>query len=167
MASNCRSSSNLGPLNKQTECKPTALSDHVILLTNTFYRRVESPYTISVPMQIKLCTRRGFQRLRGDLRNFLNTVLGNVGLALIIGSVFYNMPIDTSSFFLRGALLFFAVLMNAFASILEVCPCNVNSYMLLCLTERSRSLRCTLNDLSWKNIPNTLCTIHIPNLPLP
>lgn len=118
-------------------------------------------------MQIKLCTRRGFQRLRGDLRNFLNTVLGNVGLALIIGSVFYNMPIDTSSFFLRGALLFFAVLMNAFASILEVCPCNVNSYVLLCLTEHSRFLRCTLNDLSWKNIPNTLCITRIPNLPLP
>lgn len=89
-------------------------------------------------MQIKLCTRRGFQRLRGDLRNFLNTVLGNVGIALIIGSVFYNMPTDTSSFFLRGALLFFAVLMNAFASILEVCPLDLDGYVLH-LTERSDS----------------------------
>lgn len=115
-------------------------------------------------MQIKLCTRRGFQRLRGDLRNFLNTVLGNIGLALIIGSVFYNMPTDTSSFFLRGALLFFAVLMNAFASILEVCLPSLSSYVLY-LTERSRFLRYTPNDLSWKNIPNTLSIIPFPNPP--
>lgn len=116
-------------------------------------------------MQIKLCTRRGFQRLRGDLRNFLNTVLGNIGLALIIGSVFYNLPVDTSSFFLRGALLFFAVLMNAFASILEVYLPNITSHVLP-LTERFRFLRYTPNDLSWKNIPNTLSIIPFPN-PLP
>lgn len=82
-------------------------------------------------MQIKLCAHRGFRRLRGDLTNFLSTVLGNIGLALIIGSVFYNMPSDTSSFFLRGALLFFAILMNAFASILEVCFCDFSNHALL------------------------------------
>jgi hypothetical protein len=36
------------------------------------------------------------------------------------GSVFYNLPDNTDSFFSRGALLFFAILMNAFASALEV-----------------------------------------------
>lgn len=41
-------------------------------------------------------------------------------MALIIGSVFYNMKFDTGSFFQRGALLFFAILMAAFASVLEV-----------------------------------------------
>jgi ATP-binding cassette subfamily G (WHITE) protein 2 (PDR) len=41
-------------------------------------------------------------------------------MALIIGSVFYNLRQDTNSFFQRGALLFFAVLMNAFGSALEV-----------------------------------------------
>jgi hypothetical protein len=39
---------------------------------------------------------------------------------LIIGSVFYQLPEDTSSFYSRGALLFFAVLLNAFSSALEV-----------------------------------------------
>lgn len=65
------------------------------------------------------------------MRNFMNTVFGNIVLALIIGSVFYNLPNDTSSFFLRGALLFFAVLMNAFASILEVCLYSVSSHVRL------------------------------------
>ena len=37
-----------------------------------------------------------------------------------VGSVFYNLGSDTGSFFSRGALLFFAILMNAFSSALEV-----------------------------------------------
>lgn len=41
-------------------------------------------------------------------------------MSLIISSIFYNMPETTSSFFQRGALLFFAVLLNAFSSALEV-----------------------------------------------
>jgi ATP-binding cassette subfamily G (WHITE) protein 2 (PDR) len=34
--------------------------------------------------------------------------------------VFYDLPKDTSSFFSRGALLFFAILLNAFSSALEI-----------------------------------------------
>ena len=29
------------------------------------WQRAKSPYTLSVPMQVRLCTSRGFQRLRG------------------------------------------------------------------------------------------------------
>ena len=88
-------------------------------------------------MQIRLCTWRGFRRLKGDMSNFIATVLGNTILAVIIGesslhfsvrrcwmvgvgSVFYNLGSDTGSLFSRGALLFFAILMNAFSSALEV-----------------------------------------------
>ncbi|KAL7273249.1 Multidrug resistance protein [Rhizina undulata] len=81
---------------------------------------VKSPYTISVPMQINLCVRRGFQRLQGDLSNFFATVFGNFIMSLILGSVFYNLPDDTSSFYSRGTLLFYAILMNAFLSGLEI-----------------------------------------------
>ncbi|KAK0365332.1 Multidrug resistance protein [Friedmanniomyces endolithicus] len=41
-------------------------------------------------------------------------------MALVLGSVFYNMPQTTGSFFQRGAVLFFAVLLNAFGSALEI-----------------------------------------------
>ncbi|KAK9476559.1 ABC-2 type transporter-domain-containing protein [Lipomyces japonicus] len=81
---------------------------------------VKSPYTISIPMQIKLCVGRGFQRLRGDLSLFFATVFGNMVQGLVVASVFYNLPVDTNSFYSRGALLFFAVLLNAFASALEI-----------------------------------------------
>ena len=71
-------------------------------------------------MQVKLCVRRGFQRLRGDLSLLLTGMIGNTIMALIIGSVFYNLQDNTASLYSRGALLFFAVLLNAFSSALEV-----------------------------------------------
>ena len=80
----------------------------------------KSPYTISIPMQVKLCAKRGFKRLRGDYSVTISGIIANTIMALVIGSVFYNLPMDTSSFFSRGALLFFAILLNAFASVSEM-----------------------------------------------
>lgn len=82
--------------------------------------RQSSPYTLSYPMQIRLCMWRGFQRLKGDMSMTLTSVIGNIALAFIIASVFYDLQPDTNSFFSRGALLFFGILMNAFASALEI-----------------------------------------------
>lgn len=50
-----------------------------------------------------------------------SALFGNFFISLILGSVFYNLPANTSSFFSRGVLLFYAVLLAAFASALEVC----------------------------------------------
>ncbi|KAL2816906.1 ABC-2 type transporter-domain-containing protein [Aspergillus granulosus] len=83
-------------------------------------QRVKSPYTVSIWQQINLCVVRGFQRLRGDFSLTATGLIGNFVMALIIGSVFYDLPDDTRSFYHRGALLFFAVLMNAFSSALEI-----------------------------------------------
>lgn len=80
----------------------------------------KSPYTLSIPMQISLCVGRGFKRLKGDMSMTLSGVIGNFAMALIIGSVFYNLKADTASFYSRGALIFFAILLNAFASALEM-----------------------------------------------
>ncbi|KAK2764595.1 hypothetical protein FQN54_009290 [Arachnomyces sp. PD_36] len=82
--------------------------------------RQASPYTLSYPMQVKLCMWRGFQRLKGDMSMTLTSVIGNIAMAFIVASVFYDLQPDTQSFFSRGALLFFGILMNAFASSLEI-----------------------------------------------
>jgi ATP-binding cassette subfamily G (WHITE) protein 2 (PDR) len=71
-------------------------------------------------MQVKLCIDRGFQRLQGDMSLMLTGFIGNACMALIIGSVFYNLKNETSALYSRGALLFFAILMAAFQSSLEV-----------------------------------------------
>ncbi|KAK9235227.1 ABC-2 type transporter-domain-containing protein [Lipomyces kononenkoae] len=81
---------------------------------------IKSPYTISIPMQIRLCIMRGFQRLQGDLTLFFTTIISNVIMALVISSVFYNLPKTTGSFYARGSLLFFSILLNAFSSALEI-----------------------------------------------
>ena len=83
-------------------------------------QRAKSPYTLSIPMQVKLCVGRGFQRLRGDASLALTGAFSNGILAMIIGSVFYNLPSTTGSFYSRGVLLFFAILLNAFSSFLEI-----------------------------------------------
>ncbi|PLB37099.1 pleiotropic drug resistance family ABC transporter [Aspergillus candidus] len=82
--------------------------------------RAKSPYTLSYWMQIRLCLRRGFQRLKGDMSMTLATVIGNSAMAFIVSSVFYNLDETTESYFSRGALLFFAILLNAFSSSLEI-----------------------------------------------
>lgn len=84
-------------------------------------QRAKSPYTLSYVQQIQLCLWRGWRRLTGDPSLTIGSLIGNFGMSLIIGSVYYNLSEDASSFFQRGSLLFFACLMNAFASALEVC----------------------------------------------
>ena len=83
-------------------------------------QRVKSPYTLSYPQQVQLCLWRGWQRLLGDPTLTLSLLFGNAALALILGSVFYNLRPTTMSFFQRGALLFFGILFNAFGSALEI-----------------------------------------------
>ncbi|KAF2130310.1 hypothetical protein P153DRAFT_337953 [Dothidotthia symphoricarpi CBS 119687] len=83
-------------------------------------QRQRSPYTLSYMQQIKLCLWRGFVRLKADPSITVSQLVANSIMALIISSVFYNLRLTTSSFYQRSALLFFAILMNAFGSALEM-----------------------------------------------
>ncbi|KAG9531363.1 putative ABC multidrug transporter, partial [Aureobasidium melanogenum] len=83
-------------------------------------QRTGSPYTLSYTQQVKLCLWRGFRRLIGDPSLTFTQLIGNFIMALVIGSLFYNLDDGTDSFYSRGALLFFAILMNAFGSALEI-----------------------------------------------
>lgn len=83
-------------------------------------QRVSSPYTLSYVQQVKLCLWRGYQRLKADPSVTISSLFGNTIISLVIASIFYNLKADTSTFFQRGALLFFAVLMNALGCGLEM-----------------------------------------------
>jgi ATP-binding cassette subfamily G (WHITE) protein 2 (PDR) len=83
-------------------------------------QREKSPYTLSYLQQIQLCLWRGFVRLKADPSITVTQLIANSIMALIISSVFYNLAPTTQSFYLRSALLFFAILMNAFGSALEI-----------------------------------------------
>lgn len=73
-------------------------------------------YRASIARQVGLCMARGFIRLRNDLAPPISNLVGNCILGIVLGTVFLNLPNDTSSFFARAALLFFATLLNAFVS---------------------------------------------------
>ncbi|KAK9454813.1 ABC-2 type transporter-domain-containing protein [Dipodascopsis uninucleata] len=81
---------------------------------------VKSPYTISVSMQIKLCMQRCIDIIRGDPTLLVTLVVSQAIMGLVVASIFYNLRFNTGSFYYRGALIFFAVLMNAFSSALEI-----------------------------------------------
>jgi hypothetical protein len=83
-------------------------------------QRLKSPYTLSYLQQCELCLWRGYRRLLADPELTLTALIFNFSFALILGSVFFNMQPTTASFYSRGAIIFFAVLMNAFGSVLEI-----------------------------------------------
>ncbi|KAH8697976.1 ABC-2 type transporter-domain-containing protein [Talaromyces proteolyticus] len=89
-------------------------------LQQSIFQSVHSPYTLSYVEQVTLCLWRGFRRLEADPSLTLTQLFGNFIMALIVGSVFYDLDETTNSFFSRGTLLFFALVMNALSSLLEI-----------------------------------------------
>ncbi|PWY65417.1 hypothetical protein BO83DRAFT_410850 [Aspergillus eucalypticola CBS 122712] len=84
------------------------------------HTRARSPYLLSIPMQLRLCIRRAYQRMLNDLPTAISPLIVQLILALIIGSVFYNTPDTSAYFFQKGAVCYFAVLMNALLTINEI-----------------------------------------------
>ncbi|KAI8391921.1 Pleiotropic ABC efflux transporter of multiple drugs [Nakaseomyces glabratus] len=84
--------------------------------------RPSSPYTVSYGMQIKYLLIRNFWRIKQSSGVTLFMVIGNSSMAFILGSMFYKVMKHntTSTFYFRGAAMFFAVLFNAFSSLLEI-----------------------------------------------
>ncbi|KAF4334094.1 ABC transporter CDR4 [Fusarium beomiforme] len=80
----------------------------------------KSPFTISVPMQIRLCLDRGIKRLRGDPTFFIVTVVVNFVMSLVLGSVYFDLPGTAEYMNRRGSVLFFAILYNGLSSALEI-----------------------------------------------
>lgn len=83
-------------------------------------QRKKSPYTLSYMQQTSLCLWRGWKRLLADPSLTYIQLGGNTIMALVLGSIFFNLHNDTNSFYGRGGLIFFALLLSAFASVLEV-----------------------------------------------
>ena len=78
-----------------------------------------TPYKMTFFQESMLCLTRSFQRLLQDLTPPTSGVAGNAIISIILGSMFYNMPDDTSSFFGRGVLLFFTILTNTLLASFE------------------------------------------------
>lgn len=82
--------------------------------------RPGSPYVVSNWMQVRLNAVRAYHRMMNDKASTFTPVIGNIVMALIIGSVFFGTPDATVGFQSKGAVLFFAVLLNALSAIAEI-----------------------------------------------
>ncbi|KAK2040972.1 ABC-2 type transporter [Colletotrichum somersetense] len=84
------------------------------------FQRARSPYTLSYMEQMRLTLWRNWVMLKGDPSIPISMLITNVSQALIVSSIFYNLPPGTSSMNRRAILLFLTILTNAFGSILEI-----------------------------------------------
>lgn len=73
-------------------------------------------------MQIRLCMTRGFQRMMGDKTFVVATVLANLVISLVLGSIYYKLDPVAESMNSRCVLIYFAIVFNALSSALEVMP---------------------------------------------
>ncbi|KAK6202414.1 ABC-2 type transporter-domain-containing protein [Scheffersomyces amazonensis] len=80
----------------------------------------KSSYTVSFWMQVKYITYRNYLRTIASPTVFIFHICANIGMALIISSIFYNLQPTTGSFYYRSAAMFFAILFNAFSCIVEI-----------------------------------------------
>jgi len=84
------------------------------------HARPKSPYLVSVSMQVRLNTRRAYQRIWGDIASTATQAVLNLIIALIVGSIYFGHSEGTASFAGRGSVIFLAVLFNALTSIGEI-----------------------------------------------
>ncbi|KAF9439085.1 hypothetical protein BGZ76_000047 [Entomortierella beljakovae] len=81
---------------------------------------MKTPYTINFVGQVKTLTIRQFQLTRGDMFAVVSRYASNVIKAIVVGSVFFKLPTDSSGAFTRGGVLFFSLLFNALISQAEL-----------------------------------------------
>ncbi|KAF1961950.1 AtrD, ABC-transporter [Byssothecium circinans] len=77
-------------------------------------------YFIPIWVQISICIRRGFQRLRNNYVATVSGVVGNTVIAIVVGSVYYALGDDTDAVDKRAVLQFFSLMINAYAPAFEV-----------------------------------------------
>ena len=80
----------------------------------------EKNYTLSFWKQVTACTHRQFLVMIGDPLSLYGKWGGILFQALIVGSLFYNMPNTALGVFPRGGVLFFMLLFNALLALAEL-----------------------------------------------
>ncbi|KAF2119900.1 pleiotropic drug resistance protein, ABC superfamily [Lophiotrema nucula] len=83
-------------------------------------RQKSLTYLIPTYLQIWLCIRRGFQRLRNNYVPTVAGIIGNTIISLVVGSVYYNLGEDTDALDKRAVLVFFSLMINAYAPAFEI-----------------------------------------------
>lgn len=89
-------------------------------LANRSKKTDKKNYTLPFYQQVWACTLRQFLVVYGDKASLIGKWGGIVFQALIVGSLFYNLPKTSAGVFTRGGVLFFALLFNALLALAEM-----------------------------------------------
>ncbi|KAJ5513427.1 CDR ABC transporter [Penicillium fimorum] len=77
-------------------------------------------FTVSFYKQVMILTHRQFLVMLGDRKSLIGKWSVITFLALIIGSLFYNLPDTSNGVFTRGGVMFFILLFNALLAMAEL-----------------------------------------------
>jgi hypothetical protein len=80
----------------------------------------KSPYMVNALLQLRICLIRAWQRLWQDKTPVVTAILGQIIMALVVGSVFYGTPNNTNGLFAMGTALFFSILLSALIAVTEI-----------------------------------------------
>ncbi|SPO05125.1 probable ABC1 transport protein [Cephalotrichum gorgonifer] len=83
-------------------------------------QREKSPFTLTYAEQVRLTLWRSWVLLKADPSIPIAMLVTGTIQSFFAGSVFYNLPDDTTGLLSRSTLLFYAILMNAFTAVLEI-----------------------------------------------
>jgi ABC-type multidrug transport system ATPase subunit/ABC-type multidrug transport system permease subunit len=86
---------------------------------NQSKKTAEKNYTIPFHKQVIACTKRQFFVMTGDRASLFGKWGGLFFQGLIVGSLFFNLPVSASGAFPRGGTLFFLLLFNALLALAE------------------------------------------------
>ncbi|KAK8136775.1 abc protein [Apiospora sp. TS-2023a] len=84
------------------------------------HRPRSANYPLPLLLQFRLCIRRALHRVQNNFGPPLSAVISNCILGIVIGSAFFGLSETSDSLQQRAVLLFFALMMNAFAPEFEV-----------------------------------------------
>jgi len=77
-------------------------------------------FTLPFHKQVMACTRRQFLVMVGDKQSLAGKWGGILFQALIVGSLFFNLPKTAAGTFTRGGVMFFMLLFNALLALAEL-----------------------------------------------
>jgi ABC-type multidrug transport system ATPase subunit len=80
----------------------------------------KSPYTLGLKDQVVVLTRRQFQRRLQDKFQIYTSFSFMTALSLFIGGLYYNLPPTSAGAFTRGSVLFIALLVSSFDTLVEM-----------------------------------------------
>ncbi|KAI0089451.1 pleiotropic drug resistance ABC transporter [Irpex rosettiformis] len=99
---------------KESEYRRSAMMEHAK------HARKGSPYVVSLPMQARALMVRRWQILMGRWETVVLDMTVFLIQAIIMGTVFFRLKNNTSTFFSRGGVLFFAILFSALTTMAEI-----------------------------------------------